>query len=260
MPTESLRPPSPSAELAGATHRGLVRVSNQDAYVILDQGNVPSWCQAAVAVFDGVGGRYGGQEASSRAGRYLAKLLMAKHLPQSGGGPALLIADLILDLHTQLRVDQKGEPHLKQMATTATMALRTRAAPNALWIGHVGDSPALRVRDGCLEKLVVEDSLVAGLLKNRLITEEQSQGHPQRHIITQALGHNEEIEPHVSAHEVRTGDRYLLCTDGLTDMVSERQIIQIVSDEVPQRACRNLVSAANKAGGIDNITVVIMKF
>jgi len=263
-PLTTLEPPispDPPIEISGATDRGLVRPSNEDSYVILQGQDVPHWCLVVTAVFDGVGGLGNGQEASAGAARYLAELLVAPTFEQvPRGGPGQVLADLMLELHAMLRRDRQREPHLKKMATTATIALVARAQPKILWIGHVGDSPALRLRAGSIEKLVAEDSLVAGMVRDGLITPEKAQRHPQRHVITQALGHSEEINPHVNSHEVKLGNRYLLCTDGLTTMLPEARILEIAAAAVPQTACQDLIAAANNAGGIDNITVILMGF
>ena len=247
--------------MAGCTDRGLVRRSNEDSYVILRGQAVPHWCIAVAAVFDGVGGLSHGHEASYRASKYLGEMLIEpafRRIPFGGAGEAL--GNLMLGLHARLREDRQDEPALRTMATTATIALLTRASPVVLWIGHVGDSPAFRISDGFIEKLIMEDSLVAGLLMDGLINPEQVVRHPQRHLITQALGHNEEVQPRVSSHRVDPGDRFLLCTDGLTTMLPEAHILEIAAMESAQSACRDLISEANITGGLDNITVVLMRF
>lgn len=259
--SKPLNPLSLRVEIAGSTDRGLVRPINEDSYVILQESTVPSWCSAVVGIFDGVGGLDNGQEASSRAARYLPDLLRGQPLrrvPNTGLDQA--VANLMLGLHSKLRADQRGEPALGSMASTGTIALLPRTSPAVLWIGHVGDSPVLRLRAGLIQKLVEEDSLVAAMLRDGLIQPEQARHHPQRHVITQALGHDEEIVPHVSAHQVYPGDCYLLCTDGLTTMLPEAAILEIATGKSPQPACRDLITAANTAGGFDNITVVIMQF
>ena len=146
------------------------------------------------------------------------------------------------------------------MATTATVTLLAKAFPVTLWIGHVGDSPAFRLRGGQLQKLITEDSVVGDLVRAGLVAPEDAASHPQRHIITQALGSHREISPHVAAHVVEPSDCFMLCTDGLTTMVSEDAIGTILEAESPPTACVQLIDAANGAGGIDNVTVVVMRF
>ena len=261
MPAQPFQAADPQLEITGSTDRGLVRPLNEDSYVILQESAVPSWCSAVVGIFDGVGGLSNGREASSRAARYLPELLLDPGVGLGpDAGPEQVVANLALGLHSRLKSDQRSEPALGSMASTGTIALLPRTFPTVLWIGHVGDSPVLRLRAGEVRKLVEEDSLVAALLRDGLIQPEQARRHPQRHVITQALGHNEEIIPHVSAHRVYPGDCYLLCSDGLTGMLPEAAIHEIATGKSPQAACRDLITAANTAGGFDNITVVIMQF
>ena len=93
-----------------------------------------------------------------------------------------------------------------------------------------------------------------------MIPPEQALHHPQRHVITQALGHNEKVDVHVGAHQVSPGDCYLICSDGLTSLVPETCLTMIVAAKSPTEACQDLIAAANAAGGLDNITVVVMQF
>ena len=253
--------PGPVIEIAGGTDRGLVRPSNEDSYLVLQGQAIPSWCSAVAAVFDGVGGLSQGGEASARTAKYTAESLRdpsSQRRPRRG--PGKMLEDLMRVLHQRLKADGQHASVLQGMATTATVAILVPTSRPTLWLGYVGDSPAFRVRDGQMEKLVMEDSLVAGLLREGLISPEQAKHHPQRHVITQALGLSEEVTPHVSAHQVQPGDRFLLCTDGLTNLVTEEHILEILVDEPPRSACSKLVDAANAAGGTDNITVVVMKF
>ncbi len=259
--SEPLTPLSLKVEIAASTDRGLVRPSNEDCYVVLQGADVPLWCSAVAAVFDGVGGLSHGEEARSRAAKYLPELLMDLSMQRAQlEEPEKVVGELMLGLHNRLKADRAQEPALMTMATTATVALLTRASPAILWIGHVGDSPVLRLRAGSMNKLIAEDSLVAGMLRAGLINAEEAQRHPQRHVITQALGHSPEVNPHVSAHEVSPGDVYLLCTDGLTNMLPESRILEIMAVGSPSTACQGLIAAANSAGGADNITVILMQF
>ena len=158
-----------------------------------------------------------------------------------------------------MKLDQLRDPTLLGMATTATVALLHNAFPASLWIGHVGDSPAFRLRHGQLQKLLREDSVVCDMVDEGLVTPEDAVHHPKRHIITQALGGHGGISPHVTAHDVEPGDCLMLCTDGLTNMVSEVDIGRIIGAETPASACKKLIEAANNAGGADNVTVVVMR-
>ena len=136
------------------------------------------------------------------------------------------------------------------MATTATVALLAKAFPATPWIEHVGDSPAFRLRDGQLHKLIREDSVAGDLVRDGLVAPEDAARHPQRHIITQALGSHRGISPHLSGHSVEPGDCFVLCTDGLTTMVSDDAIRSILEADPPLTASKQLIEAANSAGGL----------
>jgi len=248
-------------EIAGMTDRGLVRPSNEDSFVVLQEPALPSQYLALAGVFDGVGGQAHGARASSTAAKHLAQLVGDSSLPLvSPRAPKVELEQLMQQLHKRLKLDGLRDPSLQGMATTAAVALLAKAFPATLWIGHVGDSPAFLLRGGRLKKLTREDSLVCDLVDQGLVAPEDAARHPKRHFITQALGSHMGITPHVAAHTVRHGDCYLLCTDGLTTMVSEDMIGSILADESPAMACDHLIEAANNAGGIDNITVVVVKF
>ena len=248
-------------EISGMTDRGLVRPSNEDSFVVLQEPALHSHYLAVAGVFDGVGGQVQGARASSAAAKHLAQLVGDSSFPRVSQ-PSLNVdlEELIQQLHEKLRLDGLRDPALQGMATTATVALLAKAFPVTLWIGHVGDSPAFRLRGGQLKKLIREDSVVCDLVEEGLVAPEDAAQHPQRHIITQALGSHRGISPHVAGHAVEPGDCFVLSTDGLTTMVSEDAIRTILEAEPPLRACQQLIEAANSAGGIDNVTVVVMKF
>ena len=138
--------------------------------------------------------------------------------------------------------------------------LLAASSPATLWIGHVGDSPAFRLRVEQLQKLIREDSVVCDMVEEGLVALKDAARHPKRNLITQALGSHRGIAPHAGAHAVEPGDRFLLCTDGLTTTVSEDDIRSILAAESPPTACKRFIEAANDAGGFDNVTVVVMQF
>ena len=248
-------------EIAALTDRGLVRPSNEDSFVVLQEPALASHYLAVAGVFDGVGGQAHGARASSASAEYLTQLVDASSLPHiSLQGPKVELEQLMRQLHRRLRPEGLRDPALQGMATTATVALLAKAFPPTMWIGHVGDSPAFRLRGGQLQKLIREDSVVCDLVREGLVVPEEARRHPQRHIITQALGGHRGISPHVAAHAVEPGDLFMLCTDGLTTMVPEETIGTILESEPPPTACKQLIEAANDAGGNDNVTVVVMRF
>ena len=194
-------------EITGMTDRGLIRPSNEDSFVAIQETALPNHCLAVAGVFDGVGGQAHGARASTAAAQYLAELVGDSSIPfDPMGSPKVELEGVIQQLHQRLKKDAIADPALQGMATTATVALLGKAFPVILWIGHVGDSPAFRLQGGQLQKLTMEDSVVYELVREGLVAPEDAARHPKRHIITQALGSHRGISPHVAAHAVEPGD------------------------------------------------------
>jgi protein phosphatase len=144
------------------------------------------------------------------------------------------------------------------MGTTMTAAV---AEDSAVWIGHVGDSRAYLVREGQLDQLTEDHSLVAELVRSGKLSPEEAEAHPQRSVITRALGTELDVDVDVFSVQTQPGDLFMLCSDGLTSMLADEQILDIVEDNRVdlKRAAKALINAANKAGGEDNITVVLFE-
>jgi protein phosphatase len=145
------------------------------------------------------------------------------------------------------------------MGTTMTVAL-VDSSGGTIAFGHVGDSRAYRVRDGRLEQLTDDHSLVGELVRSGKLSPEEAESHPQRSVITRALGTEPDVDVDTFTVEARADDLYLLCSDGLTDMISADEIFAVLdgSDDL-EVAARGLIEAANAGGGEDNITVVLFQ-
>jgi PPM family protein phosphatase len=222
------------------TDVGRVREGNEDGYFVDDD-------MGLFAVADGMGGHRAGEVASATA---LEALVAAV----KSGRP---IADAIALANDAVLERSAGDERLRGMGTTMTAG--TLAAGDRLLVGHVGDSRAYLVRDGELRQITEDHSLVEEMVRGGELTPEQAEDHPQRSIITRALGIEPEVEVDVYPVELRAGDRLLLCSDGLTTMVRTDDITAILRGEPdPQRAANLLVDAANEAGGEDNVTVVVL--
>ena len=143
---------------------------------------------------------------------------------------------------------------LNGMGTTIDVAI---IQSGKLYIGHVGDSRVYRLRKEFFRKLTVDHSYVEQLLKQGNITKEEAYNHPKKNMLTKALGCTAYVEPDVMVKGYQKGDVLLMCTDGLTNMIREEQIFQILKDN-PEQACDILVDKANENGGLDNITAVII--
>jgi PPM family protein phosphatase len=202
-------------------------------------------------VADGMGGAQAGEVASQ-----LAVEEFHEPLPDEGSAEERLI-DRIRAANRRIYDLSRTEHEHAGMGTTLTAVYLD---DDHLAVAHVGDSRAYIFRDGELGGLTQDHSLVAELVRQGKLTEEQAAEHPQRSIITRALGIEDDVEVDTWSYSMRAGDVVLLCSDGLTSMIGERQIVQILRGEVSlHRAADQLIGAANDAGGRDNITVILFR-
>lgn len=227
------------ADVASATDIGLVRDHNEDAYLARDP---------LYAVADGMGGHLGGEVASAIALETIGDVVA------SDGIEAL--ADAVRRANRAVYERQVGDVEVAGMGTTLTaVALQG----SRLYIAHVGDSRAYLLRDDSLQMLTQDHSLVGEMMREGRLTESQARVHPRRSTLTRALGIAGEIEVDTSEIAVRAGDRILLCTDGLTGMVEDPRLKEILKDDTgPRDACAALIAEANGSGGVDNITAVVI--
>jgi serine/threonine protein phosphatase PrpC len=225
-------------EVGSATDIGRVRERNEDSVLV----DPPLY-----VVADGMGGHRGGQVASQVA------LEAMEGFATEGRGS---LADHVRRANRAVWDRSVEDERLSGMGTTLTAALIDGA--RAL-IAHVGDSRAYLLRDGSLQQLTTDHTLVARMVKSGEITEAEAEVHPHKNVLTRALGTDEQVEVDEDSIALVDGDRVLLCSDGLTGMVTEDQIQAILENsDQPQQAADRLVKAANRAGGIDNITVVVL--
>ena len=229
----------------GATDAGKVRANNEDALLVGEGRD-----ETLFVVADGIGGFEAGEVASRIAVDVLREL-----------EPGASFEAAIREANRRILAVGRGDERLSGMGTTivATRFGGTREEPVAE-IAHVGDSRAYLLRGGSLRPLTEDHSLVAELVRSGDLTRDQAAEHPQKNLITRALGAEEEVEVDTVVLPVEAGDRFLLCSDGLTDMVPEANIGEILADSPgdPEKPARTLVSAALDAGGSDNVTVVVV--
>lgn len=222
------------------TDTGRKRRRNEDAYV----------CEPPLfAIADGMGGAQAGEVASR---------LAAAALKESGAktlGGEQRISDLIQEANRRVYDRSSTDPNTSGMGTTITVAL---VENGNVAFGHVGDSRAYLIRHGRMEQVTEDHSLVNELMKSGKLSREEAEAHPQRSVITRALGTDPDVDADTFTIEAKAGDVFLLCSDGLTDMVREREILELVerNREDLDAALKSLVKAANRSGGEDNITVV----
>jgi PPM family protein phosphatase len=228
-------------ESAGRTDAGRVRRRNEDAFVL----DPPLF-----AVADGMGGAQAGEVASRLAVAALREYHEADQME-----PRERVQALIREANRRIYERALEDAQASGMGTTITAALLTGGR---LIIGHVGDSRAYRIRDGTLEQLTEDHSLVADLMRSGRLTQEEADAHPQRSVITRALGTDADVDVDMLVVEAAPGDLFLLCSDGLTSMVGDEDILRTIeTSDGLERASRELVRAANSGGGEDNVTVVL---
>jgi PPM family protein phosphatase len=232
---------------------GRVRRDNQDSSGCFPERNL-------FVVADGMGGHKGGKQASE-----MAVAVIDQALSTAGVGPDHFertlesLLEAVRDANRRILERAANDSELHQMGTTLVALLLDAATSGA--IVHVGDSRAYRLRDDQLELLTSDHTIVNDLLRNKEISEAEANRHPYRHVLTRALGAGAEVSPDVRRIEVRAGDFYLICSDGVSGMLSPSQIhdVLIARRGDPEGACRELIDAANQAGGRDNATVVAIR-
>jgi PPM family protein phosphatase len=231
------------AESAGSTDAGRKRRRNEDAFV----HDPPLF-----AVADGMGGAQAGEVASRLAAAAFREFHDADRLD-----PEDRVTAIIQEANRRIYERARTDAQASGMGTTITAAL---VSGNTVTVGHVGDSRAYRLRQGELEQLTEDHSLVADLVRSGRLSPEEAEAHPQRSVITRALGTDPEVDVDTFTVEAEAGDVFLLCSDGLTTMVDDEQVSETVAAaESLEQATKALVRAANRAGGEDNITVVIFR-
>lgn len=225
--------------VGAATDIGQVREGNEDSYLVLDP---------LFAVADGMGGHRGGEVASDLAVQTIRRLF-ERH---EGS-----LIEQVERANRAVFERSQSDRAVSGMGTTLTAVVVDDRGGARL--AHVGDSRAYLLRDGELDLLTRDHTLVQRMVDEGELTAEEAEDHPHRHILTRVLGGEGSVSVDEGVLELRQGDRLLLCTDGLTGMVRDdeiRSLLQQTSD--PQEAAERLVHAANGAGGVDNITAVVL--
>ena len=238
-------------KLAGKTDVGRVRQENQDDY---RAGELPGGAVWAL-VCDGMGGAKGGREASQGACNVIENFFQEQYAQCGAGQEEPFLKKALLYANRFVFQKAAHEEALAGMGTTAVCAL---VRSGNVYLCHAGDSRAYLIRDGKLTQLTHDHSYVQELVYCGTITEEEAEHHPQKNIITKALGVDYRLEPEFTAAKLKREDRLLLCTDGLTNMVPVEEMEELLAQgtfyDLPDR----LIEAANAHGGSDNITALLL--
>ena len=232
---------------------GKAREINQDYYSIPK----PEDSLQLFILADGMGGYNGGEIASSLATASAKSYIENNFDKIEHNKEAILelIKNAIEYANMVVFEKSKQEPNLEGMGTTLDICFIYN---NKVYVGHVGDSRIYRIRGEIIRKLTKDHSYVQQLVEDGKITREEAEHHPKKNMLLKALGCTAMVEPDLRARNIETGDILLMCSDGLTNMVEEKEIYRVVREN-PETAAQVLVELANAAGGYDNITVVIIK-
>ncbi|PSB16110.1 Stp1/IreP family PP2C-type Ser/Thr phosphatase [Phormidesmis priestleyi ULC007] len=231
----------------GMTDTGLIRAVNQDAYYLDPDGRF-------FIVADGMGGHAGGQEASRLATQAIQFCLDTRW--QSTLPSQDLLEKSLLEANQAILDDQKQHPERSDMGTTVVVVIFRDEQP---FCTHIGDSRLYRLRGSELEQMTEDHTWVARAMRLGEITPDQARTHPLRHVLAQCLGREDLQQIEVKSLSVQSGDRLLLCSDGLTEELSDQRITdQLKPIQACEKAASALINAAKEQGGRDNITVVIV--
>jgi PPM family protein phosphatase len=247
----------PGLEIANLTDVGCQRENNEDSYAYWeaeDDAQFERLGRLAI-VADGMGGCEGGQHASRIA---VETVLDSYRNAASVEDPQQRLLDAFTDANARVQQMSLENPSLRGMGTTLTVFA---VVDHHLYYAHVGDSRLYLLRDSQLRLLTHDHSLVARLVENGIVRAEDAESHPQKHVLTAAIGVAEAVEPDVPAEPLtlESEDVLLLCTDGLWGQINEQEITRILSASAPAPGCGALVDLAKERGGPDNITVQIAR-
>ncbi|WP_369390603.1 Stp1/IreP family PP2C-type Ser/Thr phosphatase [Streptomyces sp. CG1] len=231
-----------SLRFAAGSHKGMIREGNEDSGYAGPR---------LLAIADGMGGQAAGEVASSE----VISTLVTLDDDVPGSDILTSLGQAVQRANDQLRAMVDEDPQLEGMGTTLTALLWTG---QRLGLVHVGDSRAYLLRDGVLTQITQDHTWVQRLVDEGRITEEEATTHPQRSLLMRALGSGDHVEPDLSIREVRAGDRYLICSDGLSAVVSHQTIEEtLASYQGPHETVQELIQLALRGGGPDNITVIV---
>jgi len=235
------------------TEVGRIRENNQDYYAIA----APEDTLQLYIVADGMGGYKGGEIASKLAVLSVQEFLKSNWKVENlneEGWIATILEEAIEYANTKVYQKAKENEELEGMGTTLEVCVIYN---NKVYIGHVGDSAVYRIRKQFIRKLTTDHSYVQQLVKDGKISKEDAKSHPKKNMITKALGCEERVKPDILVKGFLKEDILLMNTDGLSNMLEEKQMYDIIQSN-PEEAATNLVEKANEFGGYDNITAVII--
>ena len=235
-------------EVFGLSDVGCLRELNEDSYCVhgFDDESEINFCIIA----DGMGGHNAGEVASQNAVKFIADEL----LKNSEANIPKRLSDAISRANNRVYAMSKENSLQNGMGTTAVVGFIN---PKLAYIANVGDSRAYAIRNDEIVQITVDHSVVEEMVLNGYITKEEARNHPQKNIITRAVGTDESVVSDVFEYSYSEGDMLILCTDGLCNMIDDNEILKISQSEASaENICKKLVDRAKENGGLDNITVI----
>lgn len=246
----------PGIEVASQSDVGRQRENNEDAFLYWEPASEEEFARKGrlAIVADGMGGYEGGQDAS----RLAVETVRDVYDRNFGGDPQVTLLEAFATAHQRIQDYASRHPGFHGMGTTCTAVV---LLGGRLYVAHVGDSRLYRVRGSEISRLTRDHSYVSRLVESGIVRSEDAEKHPQRHILTAALGAGIEVLVDTSQPSVRAeaGDILVLCTDGLWGVVSEEEIVDAANRKSPAESCSALVNLALQRGGPDNITVQVLR-
>jgi serine/threonine protein phosphatase PrpC len=243
-------------EVAALSHIGLIRQRNEDAlgYREPPDAAVREAKGSVFLVADGMGGHRGGEIASQLA----VETIISDYYASPQTDPTRALAEAFKSANRVIISKARGDLSLHGMGTTCT-ALVVRGSEAV--VAHVGDSRAYLFRGGTLTQLTEDHSLVGEMVRSGILTEDDARFHPRRNVITRSIGTHEELLVDVSSEPIKVArdDVFVLCSDGLTSLITDLDLKTTLGSHGPSQACAALVDLANDYGGKDNVTVQIVK-
>ena len=247
-------------EVAGKSHVGMKRNINEDSFLVMPE-------QRLYCVADGMGGHFAGEIASKIAIDELAEFFRLTSTDRDVTWPFKMdknrnydenrLATGIKLANARIYEAASGDPNYRGMGTTIATV---HFAESSVYVGHVGDSRVYRFRDGSLELVTEDHSLLNDYLKAKKLSPEEIEAFPHKNVIVRALGMKDTVQVDVGRFEPQDGDVFLLCSDGLSGMVSDEEMAQLLRENADlEEACSKLIERANAAGGNDNVTCILAR-
>ena len=242
--------------IKAATDIGKVRDHNEDSFLTLGGKSSPRGFDALLVVADGMGGHAAGEVASQMTVDGIKRMLASEDLesPDLEGNAFGAFLGKVLESVNQEVWEAGQTPEKQGMGTTCTLAA---IRGDQFFLAHIGDSRAYLLRDGELHQVSTDHSWVEEAVAMGTLTREEARVHPNRNVITRAIGLDQQVKVDTSSMPLANGDLILLCSDGLNSMIPDDEIERILKESAPKQVCQALIDAANGQGGHDNTTVVV---